>query len=112
MAVNKIFKDNIKLLFEKDRLFFDNNYMSLDEQKIRDSYLYDLNISDNIEILDDISNELNIDISSNEEEENEDLNSSEEKEKFNIDIPEDYKNEIEKMDKTFKIENDDLMDLD
>ena len=24
VAVNKTFKDNIKLLFEKDRLFFDN----------------------------------------------------------------------------------------
>ena len=157
VSVNKLFKDNIKLLFEKDRLLFDNinpkiklntlrvnllgyinnvwnddslitkniiingfkksgivgnNYLSIEEQKIRDSYLYDLNISDNLEILDDISNELNIDINSIEEEENEELDFSEEKEKSNIHIPEDYKNEIEKMGNTFKIENDDLMDLD
>ena len=157
VAVNKIFKDNIKLLFEKDRLLLDNinpkiklntlrvnllgyinnvwnddslitkniiingfiksgivgnNYLSLEEQKVRDCFLYDLNISDNLEIIDDISYELNIDICSNEEEENEELDSLEEKEKDNINIPEDYKSEIEKLDNTFKNQNDDLMDLD
>ena len=62
-----------------------------------------MNISDNIELLDDFSNELNIDINSIEEEENEELDSSEEKEKSNIHIPQDYKNEIEIMDNTLKL---------
>ena len=62
-----------------------------------------MNISDNLEKVDDISYELNIDICSIEEDENEN---------FNIHIPEDYKNEIEKSDNIFKIQNDDLKDLD
>lgn len=53
--------------------------------------------------MDDISNELNIDICSIEEDENEELDSLEEKENFNIHIPKDYKNEKEKIDNIFKI---------
>lgn len=70
----------------------------------KDCYLYDLNISGNIEILNDISNELNIDkCSIEEEEENEELDSLKENEKFNIHIPEDYKNAIEKMEILLKL---------
>lgn len=105
ISVNKSFKDNIKILFEKDRLIMDNinpkiklnslrlniinynnkvwsdpfiiikdiirngfikaclidnNYKSIDEEKIMDNYFFDLNLGENIEIIDDIAKELNI----------------------------------------------------
>ena len=161
ISVNKIFKDNIKLLFEKERLYYDNiipklklnqarinllnyinevwnnepfinkniiingfkkagiignMYLSNDEEKIRDGYIYDLGLNKNFEIFDDIAEEINSDSSLNElkvEEESDDLLDNE---KLDIDkkdnqLLNDYKTEIKNFEKIFSFNNLDYMDL-
>lgn len=94
-----------------------NMYLSNDEEKIRDGYIYDLGLNKNFEIFDDIAEEINSDSSLNElkvEEESDDLLDNE---KLDIDkkdnqLLNDYKTEIKNFEKIFSFNNLDYMDLD
>lgn len=93
-----------------------NMYLSNDEEKIRDGYIYDLGLNKNFEIFDDIAEEINSDSSLNElkvEEESDDLLDNE---KLDIDkkdnqLLNDYKTEIKNFEKIFSFNNLDYMDL-
>ena len=92
-------------------------YLSNDEEKIREGYIYDLGLSENFEILNDIAEEFNSDSNLNEikvEEESYDLLDNE---KFDIDkkdnqLLNDYEIEIKNFENIFSFNNLDYMDLD
>ena len=162
IAVNKTFKDHIKLLFEKERLLYDNilaktkldtarinllnyinyvwnieefitnsiivngfkkagiignSYLSKDEEKIREGYIYDLGLNNNLEIIDDLAEEYNLINNENElnlEEASDELLDND---KQNIENKEyqdgnDYKNEISNLEGKFEFNNIEYMDLD
>ena len=168
IRVNKIFKDNAKLLFEKNRLFYDglNQHLklkqarynliehiynvwyndtiitkeiimhgfkkaslsgvyqtNLEDDKITELYKKDL-IDSNFEIVDDLINDIGIDANEienendNEEFENDnlidngdiELDMDEKKdEKINS---EQIKKDIQKLEETFNINDEELMDID
>lgn len=162
IAVNKTFKDHIKLLFEKERLFYDNilpkmkldkarinllkyinnlwnieecitnsiiingfkksgiignNYLSKDEEKIREGYIYDLGLNNNLETLDDLADEYNLEMNDNELSLEEATDELLDNEKQNIEnkeyqIGNDYKNEISNLEGKFEFNNIEYMDLD
>ena len=158
IAVNKVFKDNVKLNFEKDRLFYDNinpkiklntlriklldiinkvwndesiiskkiivngfnksgiignKYLSIEDEKVSIGYLYDLNLIENNEIINNISEEINIENildEYDEENDEEEENSDKIKEKNNISY--NYKSDLENLNNVYKNQiEDDLMDL-
>ena len=162
IAVNKTFKEHIKLLFEKERLFYDNIlpkmklntarinllnyinivwnieecitnsiiingfkkagiigniYLSKDEEKIREGYIYDLGLNNNLEIVDDLAEEYNLEMNENElslEEASDELLDNEKQniENKEYQIGNDYKNEISNLEGKFEFNNIEYMDLD
>ena len=42
-----------------------NIYLSKDEEKIREGYIYDLGLNNNLEIVDDLTGEYNLEINEN-----------------------------------------------
>ena len=155
ISTDKVFKDNIRYLFEIDRLLYVNinpkiklqtarinilnyintvwnneepinkniikngfknagvmggSYISFEEEKIRDNALYDLNLNFNkIELIDDLGKELNMEFDAldNEDSDKDDKDLIE-----NIELDNNYKNEIQKIEDDLR--NDDLnkMDID
>ena len=155
ISTDKVFKDNIRYLFEKDRLLYDNinpkvklqtarinilnyintvwnneepinkniikngfknagvmggSYISFEEEKIRDNALYDLNLNFNkIELIDERGKELNMEFDAldNEDSDKDDKDLIE-----NIELDNNHKNEIQKIEDDLR--NDDLnkMDID
>ena len=162
IAVNKTFKEHIKLLFEKERLFYDNilpkmklntarinllnyinivwnieecitnsiiingfkkagiignSYLSKDEEKIREGYIYDLGLNNNLAIIDDLAEEYNLEMNENElslEEASDELLDNEKQniENKEYQIGNDYKNEISNLEGKFEFNNIEYMDLD
>lgn len=162
IVVNKTFKDHIKLLFEKERLFYNNilpkmkldkarinllnyinnvwsieecitnsiiingfkkagisgnSYLSKDEEKIREGYIYDLGLNSNLEIVDDLAEEYNLEMNENElslEEASDELLDNEKQniENKEYQIGNDYKNEISNLEGKLEFYNIEYMDLD
>ena len=94
-----------------------NIYLSKDEEKIREGYIYDLGLNNNLEIVDDLAEEYNLEMNENElslEEASDELLDNE---KQNIEdkeyqIGNDYKNEISNLEGKFEFNNIEYMDLD
>ena len=94
-----------------------NIYLSKDEEKIREGYIYDLGLNNNLEIVDDLAEEYNLEMNENElslEEASDELLDNE---KQNIENKEyqiwnDYKNEISNLEGKFEFNNIEYMDLD
>lgn len=155
ISTNKVFKDNIRYLFEKDRLLYDNinpkvklqtarinilnyintvwnneepinkniikngfknakiignSYISLEEEKIRNNALYDLNLNFNkIELIDDLGKELNMnfDALDNDGSDKDDKDLIE-----NIELDNNYKNEIQNIEEDLKKDYLNKMDID
>ena len=86
------------------------SYISFEEEKIRDNALYDLNLNFNkIELIDDLGKELNMEFDALD---NEDSDKDDKDLKENIELDNNYKNEIQKIEDDLR--NDDLnkMDID
>ena len=86
------------------------SYISFEEEKIGDNALYDLNLNFNkIELIDELGKELNMEFDAldNEDSDKDDKDLIE-----NIELDNDYKNEIQKIEDDLR--NDDLnkMDID
>ena len=155
ISTNKVFKDNIRYLFEKDRLLYDNinpkvklqtarinilnyintvwnneesinkniiksgfknakiignSYISFEEEKITNNALYDLNLNFNrMEIIDDFGKELymNFDSLDNDGSDKDDKDLIK-----NIELDNNYKNEIQKFEEDLKIDDLNKIDID
>jgi competence protein ComGC len=94
-----------------------NIYLSKDEEKIREGYIYDLGLNNNLEIVDDLAEEYNLEMNENElslEEASDELLDNEKQniENKEYQIGNDYKNEISNLEGKFEFNNIEYMDLD
>ena len=123
IAVNKIFKDHIKLLFEKERLFYYNilSNMKLDKAIINllnyinnvwnnQRRIYRFCLNNNLEIVNDLVEKYNLEMNENElslEEATDELLDNEKRiiENKEYQFGNDYKNEISNLEGNFEFNN-------
>ena len=94
-----------------------NSYLSKDEEKIREGYIYDLGLNYNLEIIDDLAEEYNLVNNENElnlEEASDELLDNDKQNIENKEYQDGnyYKNEISNLEGKFEFNNIEYMDLD